>query len=88
LSGISYTHPEYAEPSNPLIGEGNRLGSLDRFYRTRLRKLASQVGKPATALWQSLERITFTSGFFHHRRTKFTALEVIEIKQCWEKHDA
>lgn len=88
LSGISYTHPEYAEPSNPSIGEGNRLDSLDRFYRTRLRKLASQAGKPAAALWQSLERITFTSGFSHHRRTKFTALEVIEIKRCWEKHDA
>lgn len=88
LSGISYTHPEYDEPQNPAIGLANRLSSLDMFYRTRLRKLASQVGGPPAALRKRLERITFASGFAHNRRTKFTALEVMEIKRCWEKHDA
>lgn len=88
LSGISYTHPEYEKPSDPSVGEGNRLDSLDRFYRTRLRKLSLQIGKPTAALWDTLEKITFVSGFMHHRRTKFSALEVIEIKHCWEKHGA
>lgn len=88
LSGISYTHPEYVEPSNPLVGDGNRLSSLDRFYRIRLRKLSSQVGRPEGELMKGLERVTFVSGFHHHRRTKFTAMEVMKIKSCWEKYDA
>lgn len=81
FNGLSYTHAEYDEPPN-FTGDGS-LRELDNFYRTQLRLLLQITGANPINL-RRLESFTFTSGFAHHRRTKFSGQRVKQIQACWE----
>ncbi len=80
FNGLSYTHAEYKEPEG-YDGPGS-LEDLDRFYRAELRRLIGSLGEPPNA--DTLTKMTFRSGFFHHRRTKFSGKRVLQIQACWE----
>ncbi|NZA25915.1 hypothetical protein H0E84_05920 [Luteimonas sp. SJ-92] len=82
FNGLSYTHSEYEAPPQ-YAGKGT-IEDLDKFYRTTLRRLLTRIAvKPHNQA--KLESLSFDSGFRHHRRVKFTPLDVLNIKKCWEK---
>lgn len=81
FNGLSYTHSEY-DPPNDYEGTGS-LKELDQFYRMQLRLMVNLIGVTPPNL-QILESLTFTSGFKHHRRTKFSGKRVKQIQSCWE----
>ena len=80
FNGLSYTHAEYEEPEGH-DGPGS-LQDLDSFYRAELRRLIGSLGDPPNA--DTLTKMTFRSGFFHHRRTKLSGKRVLQVQACWE----
>lgn len=80
LNGLAFTHPEYAPPREKQTHSTSSIAEFDRFYRCLLRMHARIADAAALPL---LERISFSSGFTHKRRTKFSPAEVLRIKECW-----
>ena len=80
LSGLSYTHSQYAEPDDLNLFPSNQIGEIDRFLRTNLRRLA--IADPSVklaAVWTT----SFQSAFTKRRRVRLNASELVEINRCW-----
>jgi len=80
LSGNSYTHSECSIEDDHVV---NALKSLDGFYRLNLRRHVK--GSVPQDLYEQLCRLSFESGFRHHRRTKYSGKRVLAITACWIK---
>ncbi|WP_425599751.1 antiviral reverse transcriptase Drt3a [Frateuria flava] len=79
LAGLSYTHAE-CDPGDPTVETS--LSRLDQFYRAKLRAIKQLI--PPIA-YERLARLSFQSGFAHHRRTDFSGSRVLQIKKCWAR---
>lgn len=78
LAGNSYTHSECNPGDSEVI---NTLKNIDGFYRLNLRR--SVEGTVPQDVYEHLCRLSFESGFRHHRRTKYSGKRVLQITGCW-----
>lgn len=80
LSGLVVTHPEYSEPPSDCITE-NRLGDLDNFLQTSLRRCFAKNKTPIPA---ELRKLSFENGFRNRRRVKLPAPRMRAVRSCWK----
>jgi hypothetical protein len=82
LSGIAYTYDQYCAPPVPHPFESSTLEYIDRFLRTKARKLC--VAESFTYMQRrSLLRHSFYYGQKNRHRTTFSAARMREIRSCW-----
>lgn len=78
LAGNSYTHSECVPADSEVV---TTLKNIDGFYRLNLRR--SVEGTVPQNVYEQLYRLSFESGFRHHRRTKYSGRRVLQIIECW-----
>lgn len=78
LAGNSYSHSE-CDPDDPEVIAA--LKNIDQFYRLNIRRsVKTMVSRDE---YKQLYRLSFESGFRHHRRTKYSGKRVLKITECW-----
>lgn len=78
LAGNSYTHSECDPDDREVVAT---LKNIDGFFRLNLRRLVE--GTIPQNEYEQLYRLSFESGFRHHRRTKYPGKRVLKITACW-----
>lgn len=83
LSGVAYTYDQYLPPPPSHPFESSTFEAIDKFLRTKVRKLCSV--EPFTYMQRRLLlRHSFYHGHQSHHRTTFTAVRMKEIGSCWK----
>ncbi|WP_363796683.1 antiviral reverse transcriptase Drt3a [Lysobacter firmicutimachus] len=81
-SGIAYTYDQYEEPKSPHRFMDCSLDSLDKFLRTKIRKLS--VSTPLTYMQRrDLFKNSFVYGHKNKHRASFSQSRSLEIKRIW-----
>lgn len=81
-SGIAYTYDQYSEPPQPHRFEGCSLSGLDKFLRTKLRKLFQRT--PLNYMERkALLKNSFKYGHANKHRASFSRARALEIRRLW-----
>ncbi len=83
-SGIAFTYDQYEEPPDSHPFERATLRSIDKFIRTKLRKLSASTGFTYMQK-RSLMRNSVESGHGRFHRMSFDVKRFVQIRRCWNE---
>lgn len=82
LSGIAFTYDQYSAPPGQHPFQTVTIEHLDKFLRTKLRRLLSKSTLPKN-LKQALLINSFVAGHSKRHRVTFAAPRIKAIRNCW-----
>jgi len=82
-SGIAFTYDQYAPPPIPHPFENSTLEDLDKFLKTKLRRLCSANKSISYMQKQNLIRNSFEAGHSKFHRISFDPKRMTSVRSCW-----